>query len=87
MDSFSRKNNGDDLDLLFSNFSFHLFVSYLTSVFKQSLIGAAIDHEESPRTMPGVDVSMFAAGIIGLLTIPWEESCSISKNNVYGRTV
>jgi hypothetical protein len=50
-------------------------------------LGAAIDHDEPPRTMLGVDVSMPTAGIIGLLTMPWEESYSISKNNVYGRAV
>jgi hypothetical protein len=50
-------------------------------------LGAAIDHEESPRTMLGVDISMLTAGIIGIVTMPWEESYSISKNNVYGRAV
>jgi hypothetical protein len=35
--------------------------------------------------MLGVDVSMLTAGITGLLTMPWEKSYSISKNNVHGR--
>jgi hypothetical protein len=37
--------------------------------------------------MLGVDVSMLTAGIVGLLTMPWEESYSLSKNNVYGGAV
>jgi hypothetical protein len=56
-----------------------------SSTHSTGILGAAIDHDESPRTMLGVDVSMLTAGITGLLTMPWEKSYSISKNNVHGR--
>jgi hypothetical protein len=45
-------------------------IFFSTAVFNL-LTGAAIDHEESPRTMLGVDDSMLTAGIVGLLTTTW----------------